>query len=115
MDQDIFTLTDNFKIYRGRHTFTIGTHNEFGSFYNLFIRQNFGSYRFDDIATFINGDPAYNYDRSFSLVDNVTGDGSAAAAEFSTLQIGLYAQDKWQITNNFDITLGLRVDMPLFS
>jgi hypothetical protein len=40
LDQDVLTLTNNFKLYRGDHTITIGTHNEYINFYNLFIRQN---------------------------------------------------------------------------
>ena len=42
LDSDVFTFTDNFKIYKGAHTFTIGTHNEFYSIYNLFLGQNYG-------------------------------------------------------------------------
>jgi outer membrane receptor protein involved in Fe transport len=37
LDQDIFEITDNLKIFRGKHTFTVGTHNEFFKFRNLFI------------------------------------------------------------------------------
>ncbi|MEJ7589856.1 MAG: TonB-dependent receptor, partial [Ferruginibacter sp.] len=37
LDQDIFEITDNVKIFAGKHTFTIGTHNEFFKFRNLFI------------------------------------------------------------------------------
>jgi len=111
LGQDIITLTDNFEIYNGKHTFTIGTHNEFYSMYNLFIRQNFGSYQFDDLETFLNGAPAYQYDRTFSVVDDVTGDGSAAAADFNAMQIGIYGQWEYQ---RFNTTVGLRFDIPMF-
>src|SRR5205085_4565755 len=37
LDQDIFEVTDNLKIFTGKNTFTIGTHNEFFKFRNLFI------------------------------------------------------------------------------
>ncbi|MCF8295874.1 MAG: TonB-dependent receptor, partial [Bacteroidales bacterium] len=112
--QDIITLTDNFEIYKGKHTITLGTHNEFYSMYNLFVRQNFGSYQFDDLATFMNGGAAYQYDHTFSAVDNITGDGSAAAADFDALQIGLYAQDEIQINDKLKVTAGLRIDVPMF-
>jgi len=114
LNQDIITLTDNFEIYKGKHTFTFGTHNEFYKMYNLFIRQNFGSYQFNSITDFLTDQPAYQFDRTFSAVDNVTGDGSKAAAEFNALQIGLYAQDEIQVSTKFKVTLGLRVDMPMF-
>ena len=115
LDQDIFSITDNFKIYNGNHTFTIGTHNEFYRIYNLFIRQNYGSYDWDSIDDFISGAPAEEYDRSYSLVDNITGDGSAAAAEFNAIQLGFYAQDEWTVTNDLTITAGLRVDIPIIT
>lgn len=114
LNQDIITLTDNFTLYKGKHTFTFGTHNEFYKMYNLFIRQTFGSYQFDSLTGFLAGDPAYQYDRTFSAVDNVTGDGSKAAAEFNALQLGFYAQDEYQVNNKLKVTLGLRVDIPMF-
>ena len=114
LKQDIITLTDNFEIYKGKHTFTFGTHNEFYKMYNLFIRQNFGSYQFNNINDFLTGVPAYQFDRTFSAVDNVTGDGSKAAAEFNALQIGLYAQDEIQVNDKFKLNIGLRIDVPMF-
>ena len=112
LDQKIFTITDNFKLYKGKHTFTFGTHNEFYNIYNLFIRQNYGVYTYDSLSQFMNELPASEYDRSYSLVDDVTGDGSKAAADFNAVQFGLYAQDQIQINPNFTLTAGLRVDIP---
>lgn len=114
LDQDVLTITDNFKLYKGDHTFTIGTHNEFISFYNLFIRQNFGQYRFGSLDEFYAG-TASEYDRSYSLVDNITGDGSAAAAEFNAMQLGLYVQDEWLVSNQLTLTGGIRLDVPILT
>jgi hypothetical protein len=114
LGQDIITLTDNFEIYKGKHTFTIGTHNEFYSMYNLFVRQNFGSYQFDNLDAFLSGAPAYQYDRTFSVVDDITGDGSAAAADFNAMQLGLYGQWEYQWSNRVTTTAGLRFDVPMF-
>lgn len=114
LNQDIITLTNNFEIYKGKHTFTFGTHNEFYKMYNLFVRQAFGSYQFNSLSDFLTGQPAYQFDRTFSAVDNITGDGSKAAAEFNALQIGFYAQDEIQVNDKFKVTLGLRMDMPMF-
>jgi len=114
LNQDIITLTDNFELYKGKHTFTFGTHNEYYSMYNLFIRQNFGSYQFNSISDFLNNQPAIQYDRTFSAIDNVTGDGSAAAADFKALQLGFYAQDEIQVNDKLKVTAGLRFDIPMF-
>ncbi len=62
-------ITDDFTWLKGKHTLTIGTHNEFFKFRNLFIRDNFGNYRFTSLDLFEQG-LAQRYDYSFSL----TGD-----------------------------------------
>ncbi|MEH0157440.1 TonB-dependent receptor [Limibacter armeniacum] len=115
LEQDIFTITNNLTLFKGRHTFTFGTHNEFYKVYNLFIRQNFGEYTFNNVSDFINEEVPNNYARSYSLVDNVTGDGSAAAADFNAFQLGFYAQDEYQVLDNLKFTLGVRVDIPIFN
>ena len=115
LDQDVFTITNNFNWYKGRHTFTFGTHNEFYSVYNLFVRQNYGSYEYDSLSQFLNDLPATQFDRSYSLVDDITGDGSAAGTEFSAMQLGFYMQDEWQATERLRITGGLRIDIPIFT
>jgi len=118
LEQQIFTLTNNFKLYKGNHTFTIGTHNEFYSIRNVFIRQNFGSYDFDNLEIFLNGGEATDFDRSYSLIpgdENVLGDDSQAAADFGAFQLGFYAQDEIEVTNKLKITAGLRLDIPVLS
>jgi len=112
--QNIFTLTDNFSLYKGKHTITIGTHNEFYNIYNLFIRQNFGEYEFGSINDFVGGAPALEYVSSYSLVDDLRGDGSEAGANFNALQLGFYAQDRFAISDKFKLTYGLRLDLPFF-
>lgn len=114
LKQNILTLTDNFDWYMGKHSLTIGTHNELYDMYNLFIRQNFGVYSYNSLTDFMTDLPAYRYDRSFSLVDNITGDGSAAAAEFKALQLAFYLQDEYQALDNLKFTAGFRVDIPMF-
>ncbi len=110
----IFTLTDNFTIYKGKNVWTFGTHNEYASFYNAFIGNAFGTYTFADLNAFLTGANSTDYERSYSLVDDVPGDGTEAAADFQTLQIGLYAQDEITINPNFKLTAGLRIDVPMF-
>lgn len=115
LDQDVLTITDNFSWFKGAHTVTLGTHNEFYSIYNLFIRRNYGEYTYRTIEDFVNGTAPTEYRRQYSLVDNVTGDGSAAAASFNAFQLGFYLQDEWYPNNSLKLTGGLRVDIPVFS
>ena len=118
LEQKIFTITNNLKLYRGKHTFTLGTHNEFYNIRNVFIRQNFGSYDFGTLDEFLSGAPADDYDRSYSLIagdENVIGDDSQAAAEFKAMQLGFYAQDEIEVNNKLRITAGLRIDIPIIT
>lgn len=114
LTQKTFTLTDNFKLYKGDHTFTFGTHNEFYSFNNVFIGQNFGTYRFASLDNFYAG-IVKEYDRSYSLVDEVTGDNTKAAAVFNAMQLGVYVQDQWAINTRFTLTGGIRIDLPVMT
>ena len=108
LDQDIFEFTDNFKIYSGAHTFTIGTHNEFFKFRNLFINNFNGRWEFNSLDDFYNDVPArarttYALDRS----------NPKPAAQFNAAQLGFYIQDEFAASDALKLTLGLRVDMPL--
>ncbi len=113
LKQNIITITNNFNVYKGKHTFTFGTHNEFYDMNNVFIRQNFGSYDFDDIDGFLANEPT-SFARSYSLVDDKTGDETAAAAKFKAMQLGFYAQDEIQVNEKLKVTGGIRVDIPMF-
>ena len=114
LDQDIFTINDNFSIYKGQHTITFGANFELSKTYNLFMRKAFGEYRFSTMVDFMNDAPAYQYERGYSLVDDVVGDGSKAAADFRTSQVGFYIQDDWQVNDKFKVTAGLRFDIPFY-
>ncbi len=108
LDQDIFELHDEVTFEKGRHMITVGTHNEFFKFRNLFIRDNFGAYRFSSLDNLEAG-IAGSYDYSFSATSD-----PQQAAEFSVHQIGFFAGDNWRVAPSFTLTLGLRVDIPIF-
>ena len=62
LDQDSFELTNDFTFYVGTHALTVGTHNEFFDFRNLFIQNSFGFYTFTSVANFEAGfAQGYNY------------------------------------------------------
>ncbi|MEM6297245.1 MAG: TonB-dependent receptor, partial [Bacteroidota bacterium] len=115
LDQDVITFTNNFELYKGNHAITIGANLELFRAANLFIRQNFGAYEYSSLEAFLNDEPADAYFRSFSQVDNIAGDESAAIAEFNTALFGFYVQDEIQVNDNFKFTAGLRLDMPIYS
>ncbi|MCC8095853.1 MAG: TonB-dependent receptor [Tannerellaceae bacterium] len=111
LDQDIWSFTDNVTLYKGNHTWTFGTHNEFYKFSNLFIQDAYGTYYYNSVDDFYAG--AINRYRFSQANVDVTGDPLWSAG-FGAAQIGFYAQDKWNVTDNFDLTIGLRMDIPVF-
>ncbi len=115
LEQKIFTLTNNFEIYQGPHTFTIGVHMEYSDIRNVFVRQNFGDYDFNSLSDFLAGDVAPDdYDRSYSLIGGL-GDESEGGAEFDLFQFGMYFQDDVQVSDNFKLSVGVRFDAPIWS
>lgn len=123
LEQDVITITDNFEYYKGKHTFLAGFNAEIYTVTNLFIPFNYGDYGWErstpvngsNVDDFIAGDvPADDYIRSFSLRDNVTGDGSAAGVKFGGALFGFYVQDEYQAMDNLKVTFGIRGDIQSF-
>lgn len=115
LDQDVFTLTNNLTLYQGRHTLTFGTHNEFFSTYNLFIRENYGAYLYNSLEeweTVGTANEVYpvNFNYSYSRTNN-----PQQGAEFNAYQLGFYVQDEFQATTDLRLTFGLRLDLPTFN
>lgn len=115
LKQNNYALFDVYKIFKGKHTLSFGTDDELSYSYNIFIRQNYGSYIFNSLDDFYAGNAA-TYNRSYSLVDpGVTGDAAVnAAAEFNTLRLGLFASDEFKVNNRFTLTFGVRLDNTSF-
>lgn len=109
LDQDVVEITNNLLYFRGNHTFTFGTHNEFISFDNLFIRNLYGRYEFDSINEFAAGTPS-RYEVSISQDPN----NPLPRAKWNYTQYGVYAGDEWKVTPKLNLTLGLRLDVPVF-
>ena len=52
LEQDVVTFTNNFNVFLGDHTLTVGTHNEWYDLGNLFIPFNNGWYFYDSVDDF---------------------------------------------------------------
>ncbi len=111
LDQDIFEVSDNVKIFKGKSTFTIGTHNEFFKFRNQFISNLNGRWRFASVQDFVNNQPR-QFDVSYAANKTIT---DKPFAEFTAAQLGFYAQDEIQFSPKFRLTFGLRVDLPIIN
>ncbi|OEK05566.1 TonB-dependent receptor [Roseivirga misakiensis] len=129
LDQSVFQFTDNFEIYTGDHTITIGTSFEkfqFDNSFNLGVYEPFGvTYpggTFEngftsvaDFLAFVNAgslDPIVDFART-TFADN-NANNSWALAETNVGQLAFYVQDKWALNDRMTLTYGVRVDKPLF-
>jgi len=125
LEQRIYTLTNDFNIFLGNHTLTLGTHNEYYDIANQFIPFNTGWYFYDSVDDFIQSVRAINnpdidpvapaiFQRGVSLVggQNVVGDAANNTGAFNAFQIGFYGQDEWQATDDLKLTIGIRFDIP---
>ena len=110
LDQDIIEITDNLTWYKGKHTFTLGTHNEFFNFANLYIRNYYGYWEFSSLDNFEKGISSRYYH------DFITADPKSKWwAEFGVMQLGAYVGDNWAVLPNLSLTLGARLDVPIIN
>ncbi|MDY0779442.1 carboxypeptidase regulatory-like domain-containing protein [Tenacibaculum sp. IB213877] len=141
LDQKVFQLTNNMNFFKGDHTVTIGFSFEkfmFENSFNLGAYDNFGTfpYRgtftipgfggpypsmqdFLDDALNPNGILATNlaYAQQVYNASEAAGmgnDGGWKLSELNVGQLAFYAQDEWEINENFKLTYGVRFDKPLF-
>ena len=131
LDQKVFQLTNNLNFFKGDHTFTVGISFEKFQFANSFNLGGYGGqgtfFPTGSIAEF--RDPSNESDlvafyqevinSAISIHNtseaNGTGNmGGWALAETNVGQLAFYAQDEWNVTENFKLTYGVRLDKPLY-
>ncbi|MFI5180365.1 MAG: TonB-dependent receptor domain-containing protein [Thermoanaerobaculia bacterium] len=106
LNQDILEVTDDFTLVKGNHSLTIGTHNEFFKFSNVFIQDVYGTYFFNSIAAFQAGTA------NVYRVGYANGSDPQRPAKFGAQQWGVYAGDQWRVSSNLNLNLGVRFDIP---
>lgn len=108
---DVFTVTNNFTYYAGKHTFTFGGTYEYQSVGNMFMPGSASYYAFNSLDDFINNRAPAAFSYTFSLDPAKT---AVYAAELKVGQLGFYAQDEYNVNENFKLTYGIRVDKVLY-
>ncbi len=128
-----YQLQDNLSIYLNKHTVTAGLNLERLEFKNVFFPGSQGVFVYnsiDDFFTDLNGyldNPnrtsgdvsvrrfQYRYaNGSLDLPTNPTLGVPEPVQPTKVWYGGLYLQDEWEATNNFNLTVGLRADIPIF-
>ncbi len=106
----IWNLRDDVTWYYGNHKIMGGLSFEHQMADNQYMRNGTGYYRYNSVDDFING-------AAPEVVCLTYGYGSetkpAARVQFN--KAGLYAQDEWNVTKNFKLTYGLRLDGLFFN
>lgn len=118
LEQNSYSLTDNFTLYKGKHTLTFGTDNMLYKSDNLFLQYFNGQYTYGasgtnagNVANFVNGVAPTNYSIGFSTSADKN---DKAPATLKAAQLSLYGQDVWSLRPNFKLTYGIRADLPVF-
>lgn len=140
LDQKVFQITDNLSYTVGNHSFTFGgsfEKFEFKNSFNLTGYENFGNPNgyaglfytpYSNVAAFLadatNPDPTKSivaqnliYAQNTFNSKNSFEPGEINGWKLSELNVGqvaFYAQDDWNINDDFKLSLGLRADKPLY-
>ncbi|MBA4312202.1 MAG: hypothetical protein C0417_06195 [Chlorobiaceae bacterium] len=109
LGQNVFEVTDNFSWYLPDHTITVGAKLDFIQFRNLFIESNFGLYRYNSIAAFLNNQRPAEYNFRYSATSDPLQE-----ANWGFRQYGFYAQDEWTVNSRLKLTGGIRFDIPTY-
>ena len=110
VNNNTFTVKDDVTYYAGAHKITAGVSFEHQMADNHYMRNGTGAYRYASLDDFLN-------ERAPEAVAITYGyDGEAEpAARVRFNQLGIYAQDDWNITDRFKLNYGIRFDSLLFN
>ena len=111
MKQNTLEITDNAEVNLGKHSLTMGTHNEFYDITYGFVNGWNGRVDYPSIEDFLANNPnrvrgSYNYvnnTRDYIL--------SHPGAKFKVNLYSLYIQDEIRVSSRFTFTMGLRGDL----
>jgi hypothetical protein len=109
----VVEITDNLTLYRGKHTVTLGSHNELYDLDYTFLNAYQGRWAYGSVANFYANRPSRirgQYDLTDNSYAHVTG---SPQASFRVYWPSLYAQDEYSVTDRLTFTAGVRVDAPI--
>lgn len=108
---DVYTITDNFTYFAGKHTLTGGLSYEFQKVGNGFMPGSQGYYAYGSVDDFINNRAPKMFALTYSLVP---GQDAVISANLKVGQASAYVQDEVAVNDNFKLTYGLRIDKPVY-
>jgi len=108
---DIYSVTNNFTYYAGKHTLTAGGTYEYQRVGNMFMGASQSWYLFNSLNDLITNQAPAGYSLTYSLVP---GKSAVFAAELKIGQLGAYIQDEININSKFKLIAGIRADKPIY-
>jgi outer membrane receptor protein involved in Fe transport len=108
---NVYSITDNFTYYYGKHTFTAGANYEFQKVGNQFMSGSQSFYAYNSLNDFITNQAPAAFSLTYSLVK---GESSPYSANLKYGQLGLYLQDEYNVNSRLKLTGGLRIDKPVY-
>lgn len=107
---NVLTFTDNVTYNLGKHNITAGLTFDYLKFGNSFQRYGTSYYRYKSLNDFLtNAAP-----EAFAITYSVLPDKRDPYAELAFGLGGVYAQDEYRLADNFKVTAGIRVDLPMY-
>ncbi|MGV3529227.1 MAG: TonB-dependent receptor [Flavisolibacter sp.] len=108
---NIFTVTDNFSYYTGKHAITAGASYEYQKVGNMFMPASQSYYVFNSLNDFVTNQAPKAFALTYSLIP---GEDAIYSAELKIGQLGVYLQDEITVNDRLKITGGLRIDKPIY-
>jgi Carboxypeptidase regulatory-like domain len=114
LDYNTTQITDNFRLYLGKHTATIGASFERFQSNNVFFPGNNGVYVFNSLADFVSAanTPAGDTLKTpvkFQYRYSLLSGGVEPAQPMTANTLSVYAQDEFQVNSKLNITAGIRM------
>lgn len=126
LDQDVYQVTDNLSLFIGNEVVTVGATFEYYKFFNSFNIFRHGVFFLPDFLDFIGGAQFFSLEDFYARTDPdsanfydfrsvVTPSTEPFKGEvIEVAQLSLYIQDEFIFSPEFNITLGLRADIPMY-
>ncbi len=124
LDQDVLQITNNLSYFSGKHFYTFGVNLEVFKFFNSFNIFRHGVFFLPDFLDFLGASTFSSLDGFFARTDpnggnfydlrSVIGSGPFKGEEIDVGQLSFYVQDEYVVSENFNVTIGLRADFPLY-
>jgi outer membrane receptor protein involved in Fe transport len=105
----VLNVKDDLTFYAGSHKLMAGASVEYQFADNAYMREGAGYYRFSSLDDFLNGEAPETVALTYGYGGNET-----PSARIQFTQLGLYAQDEWNVADNFKLTAGIRFDTILY-